>query len=312
MTACLTEFLQSVHVGEPQEAGGLQVFGLYRDGDSRLSYLTLDEAFKTGILEVTELSQGGSVPLIKVVNKAAAMVFLMSGEQLIGAKQNRVLNASIMVAPKSELPIPVSCVEAGRWQYRSNKFMNSETLSHTALRQAMSKQARDGYRRAGSPCSDQGAVWREVARKLKCLGAVSPSAALYKAYEDYHVPLDDVLGQLRVPAGGCGVVFACGGDILGADLYDRPATLANYWPRLVRAYAIDALERVHAPARTARADAVAHWLRSAADAKADSFRSPGLGEDVRLEGPTAVGAGLVVDGQPVHIELFPRNEIPAA
>ena len=62
----------------------------------------------------------------------------------------------------------------------------------------------------------------------------SLSAALYQAYEDYHVPLNDVLGHLRVPAGGCGAVFASGGHILGADLYDRPATLAAYWPRLVR------------------------------------------------------------------------------
>jgi ARG and Rhodanese-Phosphatase-superfamily-associated Protein domain len=305
MSATLSEFLQSVRVGEPQEVAGLQVFGLHREGGSRLTYLTLDEAFKSGCLEVTELTQGGSVPLIKVINRGAAMVFLMSGEQLIGAKQNRVLNASIMVAPKSELPIPVSCVEAGRWQYQSTKFMNSGTLAHTALRQAMSKQVDQAYRRGGAPSADQGAIWREVARKLKCLGAQSPSAALYKAYEDYQVPLADVLGQLRVPAGGCGAAFAYGGEFLGADLYDRPATLAAYWPRLVRAYTLDALEKPHQPADSVSSLAVGQWLRSAAGANAQAFRSPGLGEDVRLQGANVAGAGLVVDAQPVHVELFP-------
>jgi len=105
----------------------------------------------------------------------------------------------------------------------------------------------------------KGAIWREVARKLKCLGAQSPSAALYKAYEDYQVPLADVLGQLRVPAGGCGAAFAYGGEFLGADLYDRPATLAAYWPRLVRAYTLDALEKPHQPADSVSSLAVGQW-----------------------------------------------------
>ena len=38
--------------------------------------------------------------------------------------------------------------------------------------------------------------------------------------------------------------------------------------------------------------------------KAEPFKSPGLGEDVRLEGPDLVGAGLVVEQTPVHVELF--------
>jgi hypothetical protein len=32
--------------------------------------------------------------------------------------------------------------------------------------------------------------------------------------------------------------------------------------------------------------------------------SPGLGDDVRLQGDGVVGAGLVVDDRPVHVELF--------
>jgi len=56
----------------------------------------------------------------------------MSGEQLLGAKQNRVLNISIMVASNSDLPIRVSCAEAGRWRYQSRKFASSGTASQKA------------------------------------------------------------------------------------------------------------------------------------------------------------------------------------
>ena len=49
------------------------------------------------------------------------------------------------------------------------------------------------------------------------------------------------------------------------------------------------------------------WLRSALEAKEEVFKSPGLGEDVRMEGTQLVGAGLVVEGRPVHVEVFAQD-----
>src|SRR5262249_17010261 len=122
MSATVLDALRRVRVTDARQAGGLQVFGLLHEPPARLDYDTLDEALAAHTLEVTEVSEGGSVPTLKVVNKAGKLVFLMAGEQLIGAKQNRVLNTSIMVPAAGEVPIPVSCVEAGRWAYRSRQF----------------------------------------------------------------------------------------------------------------------------------------------------------------------------------------------
>ncbi|HEV3262019.1 MAG TPA: DUF6569 family protein [Gemmataceae bacterium] len=304
MSCTLPELFSTIEVTEPQQANGLQVFGLrWKPGDA-LNYATLDEALAAETLDVTEVNEGGSVPVLKVVNKSDAMVFLMAGEQLIGAKQNRVLNASIMVAGRSVLPIPVSCVEAGRWHYRSPKFSSGGSTSHGILRKMMSSDAYAGYRAAGSPTSDQAKIWGEVARKLGAMGSVSPSHALHQAYEDQQMRLSDVLGQLRVPQDCCGVAFVVAGKIAGVDLFDQPATLAKLFPKLLRAYALDALEAADPQAAPASATAVKEWLGTAAGAKAEPFKSPGLGYDVRLEGAGVVGAGLLVEEHPVHAELF--------
>src|SRR5262249_38289463 len=146
---------------------------------------TLDEALQNDLVDVTEIDEGGSVPTLKVSNKADRLLFLMSGEQLQGAKQNRVLNISIMVGSKSDLPIPVSCVEAGRWRYQSEKFASSGTASHSYLRAMMVTHVTQSYRSAGSPASQQDAVWSEVARKLGKMGSRSSSSALNQVYEDY-------------------------------------------------------------------------------------------------------------------------------
>jgi hypothetical protein len=301
MTITLKERLQGVRVDEPREAGGLQVFGLRWEG-AGLAYTTLDEGLSRGLLEVTEVNDGGSVPTLKVANKGDTMAFLMAGEQLSGGKQNRVLNASIMVPARGELPLPVSCVERGRWAYRSARFGSAGSSSHSALRHLMHKHVTASYRDSGQPLSNQGEVWQEVDRKLTESCSDSQTHLLQTAYEDTALVLADVAGRLAPPEGAAGAVFAYGGRIVGFDLFDQPATLTRLWPKLVRAYGIDAhYARDKAPVTR---EAVEDWLRGAGQAKEEVFKSPGLGQDVRMEGPLLVGAGLLVDDRPVHVEVF--------
>jgi hypothetical protein len=203
MTQSIRERLPGVQVAEPIEAGGLQVFGLSWETPAGLNYRTLDEAVAAGTLEVAEVSDGGSVPQLQVHNKGDLAVFLMAGEHLRGGKQNRVLNASILVPAQSELPIPVSCVERGRWSYRAPVFTGSDSSSHSHLRKLMHSQVTRGYRAAGAAHSDQGEVWREVDRKLAESDSLSGTAYLDKAYEDTEPALREVAQQLSVPAGRC-------------------------------------------------------------------------------------------------------------
>ena len=53
---------------------------------------------------------------------APSPVLLVDGEELIGAKQNRVLNLSILIPAKQRCVIPICCVEAGRWRAASREF----------------------------------------------------------------------------------------------------------------------------------------------------------------------------------------------
>jgi hypothetical protein len=168
----------------------------------------------------------------------------------------------------------------------------------------MSKQVFASYAREGRPISQQGEVWGEVSRKLCDLRASSPSAALQQTYEDYHTRLEEFLKAIPVPAECCGLAFALGGRVVGVDLFDKPATLGKLWPKIVRAYALDALEHQEAEAQPVTRGGVQDWLASAAGAEAQQYKSPGLGYDVRLRGERIIGASLVVEEHPVHAELF--------
>ena len=106
--------VNGIRVGEAKSFRNLTIFPLFGSGIKGGGYLTLDEALALKCSVVTEVSEGGSVPELKFVNSGDKPVFLLDGEELIGAKQNRILNLSILVPAGKTLIIPVSCVEAVR------------------------------------------------------------------------------------------------------------------------------------------------------------------------------------------------------
>jgi len=300
----ILENLSRAEVIGDQRTGGFQVFGIQWPCGNGDDYATLDEALGKKLIDVTEIDEGGQVSTLKVSNNSERMVFLMAGEELVGGKQNRVLNASMMVQPKMSMPVPVTCVERGRWGYKSAKFGSGQTTSHSSLRRMMSKQVSDSYRVSATPRSDQGAVWKEVARKMVRMGSKSSSDSLHDFFADYANRLGALLGGCKLPQGANGAVFAINGKIVGADLFDRPATLLKLWVKVSRGYAADVLEEPKENPPSAHTAQVAAWLKSAISAEQLWYDSPGIGQDVRIEGQNVVGAALVVNNHPIHVELF--------
>ncbi|MBI3666601.1 MAG: hypothetical protein HY236_10330 [Acidobacteria bacterium] len=300
--------LKRVEITGHQQHGSIEIFHLRWPGSNGLDYVTLDEALEARWIEITEFTEAGQVPRIKIDNRSDHLVFLMAGEQLVGCKQNRVLNASIMVPARSEMPLPVTCVERGRWGYSSRGFSSGHSSSHYRLRAMMAAQAAESYRQEGVPEAGQRAVWREVSRKLGVMGSKSPSDALQEVFGDYDRELQESVEKLPAPAGCSGAVFVVAGRIAGADLFDNPDTLRKLWPKLIQSCTIDALEPLTESPAAIAPEEISSWLERGARATQESFPSPGVGQDVRIEGEDLIGACLVVEDHPVHMELFRRTE----
>ena len=134
--------LSQVTIGEPRAIEALTMVPLLGgpEVEQLPRYLTLDDAVARAWTEVTEISDQGSVPQLTVVNRAQQPVFILDGEELLGAKQNRIVNLSILVPPQATIGSPVSCAEAGRWRARSRAFRPPRARSTR-------RDARSGWRR---------------------------------------------------------------------------------------------------------------------------------------------------------------------
>jgi len=111
-------------------------------------WLTLAEAGDAVTIE--EVSEAGAVPTLRLTCAADLPVLLLDGEELIGAKQNRVLNTTVLVAAHSRLTIPVSCVEPGRWAYRSRRFSSGDTSLYASVRAVKVAKVTESSARRGS------------------------------------------------------------------------------------------------------------------------------------------------------------------
>jgi hypothetical protein len=288
-----------VRVGEPLRHEALTVFLLFAPARDGAEYLLADEGLAAGAVTVEEVSEAGSVPNLVVDNRTDSPVLFLEGEELRGAKQNRVLNASVLVGAKGRTTIPVSCVEQGRWHYRARCFGSGGSHASYRLRHVLRSSVTRSAQAGRGHGSDQGEVWREVSRQMESLGSSSETMAMADTYEAHSHSLAEFRDRLKYVEGASGLAVALGGKVVSVDLFDRPATCRKVWERLLSGVVMDALEAGPAAAEAAGADVEA-LLAYLGSAPWQPTKAVGVGEEFRCEGEGKHAAALVHDGAVVH------------
>jgi hypothetical protein len=300
--------LAGLRLGESQTYLNLTLFPLIGEGEAAPGYLLLDEALDRQLVRVTEVSRHGSIPELALENTSAESVLLVDGDELVGAKQNRVLNLSILVAGGKRLIIPVSCVEQRRWAYRSPEFQAAKRTLFSRARARKARSVSDALRTRGERRANQFQVWACVAEKAHHLGVQSETLAMSDIYVDRAAQLDTYVRGFRpVPAQRGAVVAICG-KVVGVELFDAATAFSRYLEKLVRGYALDAIERAPGeqpapPERDARA-----FLDLVAATHGERFKALGEGEDIRLTGQSIAGGALAAGGRLVHLAAFVVDE----
>ena len=312
MEAIVKRSLEGIKFGEIQVHGHVAVIPIIGSGDSGPDYLTMKEAMEQQLLTVTEVTEGGTVPELQVINRGQKPVLLLDGEELSGAKQNRVLNTTILLKEMSETVIPVSCTEHGRWSYRSAHFEESGHIMSAKLRRVKNASVYENLKSAQTFRSDQGAVWDEIAIQAH-INKVSPvTGAMKDVLDAKQEDMDAFLEHLPIIAAQEGLIVLVNGEVVGLDRVSRPASFSVLHPKLIRSYVMDALtEKPKMAKETPRekADAFLGRIYQCAEQK---FESVGYGQDYRYEGRKIVGSALVHEEAVIHMAFFQITETEKA
>jgi hypothetical protein len=305
MTTALLTDITSLKPGTPVTHEGITLIPIFApEGRGSQIKVAGDE------LVVSELA-APTVPQLQVHNPTAHELLIPAGKILSGGRQTRVVNVSIVVPAGATIVIPVSCVEAGRWQGLS-RFADSKRYASRRVRDVKARSVKRNLDRSKSKASAQGEVWDTVSDELR-LRDLHADGELFLGVDEHLDRRSDRMAVVRkfvdegVQPGQVGVAVAHGEKILGIEVFPSTDALQVAWEAIVRAAVIDADEFSTKPESLDAARGIAaleKFLAQVASTEGTVADGVGRGTEVHVETPAYVAHGLRIDGELVYCNAF--------
>jgi hypothetical protein len=292
----------------------LAVFLLCSDRQDENDFLTLDEGLRAGLVTITE-QEHERVGALWIDNQSDRPLYLQEGERLVGGKQDRTIITSLVVPPKSgQTSVPTFCVEHSRW-VEGNKGREFGFSVNPAL-------APKGVRGAAKVEGSQDRVWDCVAaqkdsahKTLRCPNTNSSVNEMLDApqvqaiSEEYASALGKALDRAE-NSNAVGMAIVFNGQIEEVNLYPNRDLFRKLFPRLVRAYAIQAaLLKDQANGAEPPTDAAVAEFLQARNAKSQKMNALDAHNDVQVSelGSSRFQCTTHYNGRSIHWQLMAKN-----
>ena len=217
---------------------------------------------RDGVRPAVQNYGGPSVNQLVLINRGKRPLLLLAGELVSGGKQDRVIGKDRIVPVGGEpLPLDVFCVEHGRWSSGS-QFTAANTIVHPSVREQAAVNQKQGDVWAsvvgGTAASAPAAAPAPRVSQDQLARAVAteaPTQSYAKIYESRAVApsvdamVDEVQRRFRKETAGLkgervvGVVIAYGGEVAWSDIFASGELFEQYWNKLLRSYAVEAVAR---------------------------------------------------------------------
>ncbi|MEJ5226823.1 DUF6569 family protein [Thermodesulfovibrio sp.] len=307
----LNSFINSIHFSDPQAYRDLIIFPLYSDMVKDNGYMLLDEALQTEKFRIQEISDGGSVPELTVTNELDSDVLLLEGDILVGAKQNRTVNTTIIVGKGSKLVIPVSCVEQGRWRYKTRGFRSSKFTVDPDIRKMKAKTVSQSLRHSRQFRADQGGVWNTISEKMRRHNYYSESMDVDELYESRQDSFQDYERSFSYKDQQIGIAVFNGNELSGCDIFGVKGIMYKTFKKIISGYIFEGIEKSYwLRGKRESLDfallkgKLDNFLKSLHSLSKEVFKSVGEGNDIRFDSPEITGYAIEHNSKIVHIAGF--------
>jgi hypothetical protein len=271
-----------------------------------LDYISGSTALNQNFLNVTEVSESGSVNTIKINNFSSKFIFFSDGDILEGAKQNRVLNTSIYLAPNSITLVPVSCVEKGRWNYTKSSFTDSDYVASPSLRNEKNVNV---YYSLAEECkfnSNQLNVWDEVSKFQKKINKYSHTSDFSESLKNIPDAINNFINEFNITEKANGVAIFFKDKLLSLDVFNRKDIFNEYFKKLVTSSSVEAYY-MNSDFKTNEQDILKkteELLIEYEISSKDEFDSVGVGKDLRFKTKSIMGSSLHYNTELIHLNII--------
>jgi hypothetical protein len=281
----------------PVDQSVLRIFTMHTQNEFPKPIIELSKALEQELAEITEVDQSGSVQQLYVLNHSQSYLLMYEGSLLKGAKQNRVVNATLLLPPISKNIIPASCVEQGRWHYSSRSFSKSDHDSPQFLRKSIRKNVSSSKSLLGN----QSEVWSEIRAYASANKMTSSSSDFEDMYR--RSPKTESLFPVGLQLPPCHGIFLDVSGNCSMDFVANQEAFANVQARLIAGYEQQARrEKGVIASEENPVQKVVKWINEGA-----VFTQPsaGSGTDVRIQTDLVYISALLSEDKIVSVSISP-------
>ena len=307
MTEVINNVLNDINLFQPESYKNMTIIGFNIPEKNPLDLMSLEIGLDLGLVEITEINEGGDVGQVKVINNAVTPLLLLDGEEIIGSKQNRIVNSTIIIPAKSEKIIPVSCTEAGRWNYNSSKFHYSNHMASSRVRRDKLTSVSESLRNSNTFRSNQMEVWKNIESIEDDLNLINDTSALHDSYNKKSSDIQDYKNAFKIHEKQNGVIVYINGRLVGFEIIYNSTRYKEYHDKLVESYIIDAISKENQEYEKQEFKENT-FINRIKESKCEKFDSVGLGTDYRLENEDLTGSAVIYKDNLINASFFTKIE----
>ncbi len=273
-------------------------------------YISLTNAIEKNYLEITEIDETADVNNIIAYNKSDKYIFIMDGDILEGAKQNRVMNTSVLLAPNRKYIIPVSCVEQGRWNFVSKNFKSADYSAPFKLRSKKMREVQENLFTRGEHLSNQGEVWEDVHRYASHFRVSSATANLSDVYKKKESDFKEFIDSFEITEGANGIAVFARKKMLCIDVFNRTDIYSEYFEKILKSVAFEIFSLKEKDEKISEAEAkfkTQDFFDTLENTDKKEFDSVGVGSEFRYQTDSFTGFYLQYKEHLIHLTGLSLN-----
>lgn len=300
MNKQLLSVLSNADLMTPQVFENLAIVPIVYPNEEFVVYKSLAEAINEELVEVTEIDEQGRVQFLKVTNNSDYYILILDGEQLVGAKQNRIVTTTILLDKRVAIQVDVACVEQGRWYDKGPKFADSESLAFVSVRSGNMKSVSYNLKNYMSSRTDQGKIWDDVEECFKQMSINSPTASMYDIYDGKKNDFENYKKHLTMLENQNGFVVFINGKAVAVEYISDTNVFKQNFNKVINSYIYSALAEKKEFKPQNYIDKSKDFFMQFEKAQELEFKSVGLGYNYRYESKKINASGLIYENTLIH------------
>ena len=305
----------SLELLESQRYRNMEVIPVRLNNNGNKDYLTLRRGMSAGFVEVTECEMS-TVGAVLARNNSDIPLVLIDGDEIVGAKQNRIMNRSLIIPPKTTMSVSVSCTEQGRWHYgRSRRdIYDGEQINPNGREYSENFEASDfaadfSTRKAKSEnlfqnIDCQSSVWNSISELENKTAFKSRTGALNDNYAYHRAIHNDHLRHFKLEYGQSGAIFVINGQIKGLELFYDPVVYQEYHEKIYRSYIMEAISNKSLFRSDISYIQLKSFLKEISNAEFRYSENKGIGRHMNFSNRYGTGSVLLDGRHLVHLNYF--------